>query len=154
MKQLFKTSFERAHFSNAILAKPKCASSKQGFEAGAKIGKLALLSMTLMIISSTAFAYELSKQDFEIQVDDAGFGVITEKYYFTFSGKEDLNAFMQAVKKNGQDLLSWQVFDSRINPYFETPETISLIGFSFDPRDNVLELKSFIARLIASILIN
>jgi len=103
--------------------------------------KLALILLFSIMLAGTAFAYNLSKQEFEIKVDDKGFGVITEKYYFTFLGSEDLNAFMQAVKKNGQDLLVWQVFDERINPYFETPEIISLIGFSFDPKTNVLELK-------------
>ena len=103
--------------------------------------KILLAIFALILLAGFVSSYEISKQEFNIQVFESGFGVITEKYYFEFADKKDLNDSMQAVKKNGQDLLSWRVFDERINPYFESPETISLKGFSFDPNINVLELK-------------
>lgn len=104
--------------------------------------KKTLLALALLaLFAANASAYEISKQEFKIQVLDNGNGVVSEKYYFSFLDRQDSNAFLQAVKENGQDLLAWGAFDYRIVPHFESPEQLSIQAFSFDPNSNVLEVK-------------
>jgi len=103
--------------------------------------KIGLLALFILFAAASASAYEISKQQFRIQVLEDGAGIVSEKYYFTFLDKEDSNAFLQTVKSNGQDLLVWSAFDERIAPHFETIEQLSLQSFSFDPNANALEIK-------------
>lgn len=103
--------------------------------------KILVVLSLLVFLAGFSAAYELQKQEFSIQVDNKGIGLIIEKYYFKFENSQDTANFITAVKNNGQNLLSWKAFDDRISPYFESIEKLNLQGFSFDPKTNILELK-------------
>jgi len=53
----------------------------------------------------------------EINVQENGFGIISEKYLFEFKNQDELQYFVGMQQKNGSSLLSWITFDERIFPH-------------------------------------
>ncbi|MFH1544644.1 MAG: hypothetical protein ABIE23_00930 [archaeon] len=97
--------------------------------------KIFMVLFFALFFSSLVSAANIRGERIEIQLTDSGNAAITEQYFLDFNGTEELNAFREEAKKNGNNINAWNTFNEEI--FFHTGSTnaeASKIGIFFEEK--------------------
>lgn len=76
--------------------------------------KIFVVLFFALSFSSLVSAISITGESIGIQLNDSGNATITEQYFLDFNGTEELNAFREEAKSNGNNINAWNSFNEKI----------------------------------------